>query len=312
MFNLRSIFENFFLFSRTRISDDNLKKFVEVHIARLTANNTGGDFTTILNDMVAAYTAYFGNITDKDLALAVQQSLTLAADNLIANFKKTVSQKEGTIKSAYGKGSPTYQEFFPHGLTEYSNATKANVETLMSRMVASSTAHVADLTPAFVTLFTNIKSNYITARTLQLAKIADVGIQTTEKHETRATVEIQLCRNIHYIGFFYPGDGDRCMDFFDQSIIRANVDADSDGLGRVAGLITDTNGTPINDVVVDYPEEDRPSRKSKDGGKYKAVNVNTGPRKVRFTHPLHQVKEVTIMINDEGDTPLDVQLDPLP
>jgi hypothetical protein len=312
MVDLRNVFTNYFLFERTRIADNALKKFAEDHIQRLTANNGGGDFTTILNDTTNAYIGYFGNITDKDLALAVQQSLTMSADNLIANFKKTVSQKEGTIKSIYGKDSPTYQEFFPQGLTEYSNATKANVETLMNRMVSSSTAHVADLTPAFVAIFTNIKSNYVTARTLQLAKIADVATQTTEKHDTRATLEIQLCKNVHFIGFMFPGDVDRCMDFFNQSIIRTAVSSDSDGLGRATGLITDTNGALLSGVVVDYPEEGTVSRQSKVDGTYRAVNVNTGLRKVRFEHALYETKEITVEIKDEGDTPLNVVLTPKP
>lgn len=307
MFNLISFFDNFF--EAARISDDNLKKFVQDHLARLAANNGGGDFTTILNDMTLAYTGYFGKITDTDLAKAVQQSLTMSADNLITTFKKTVSQKEGAIKSQYGADSPTYQEFFPYGLTEYSKATKANVETLMTRMVSSCTAHVADLGAAMVALFANIQSNYVTARTLQLSKIAEVSTDISDKHATRDVVELQLCRNVHYIGYSFPGNADRCMDFFDQSIIRPNVNHDHDGLGRAAGVVTDLDDDmPIKDVVVDYPYEGVASRSSKADGTYRAVNVHTGMRVVRFTHPLYETADLNINIVDEGDTPLNVKL----
>jgi len=44
-------------------------------------------------------------------------------NNLFDTFKKTVSQREGTIRGLYGKDSATYLEFLPAGLTEYSQAT---------------------------------------------------------------------------------------------------------------------------------------------------------------------------------------------
>jgi hypothetical protein len=288
------------------------KKFTQDHIQRITANNGGGLFTTLLNETVTAYTAYFGNITEEDLAFAVQQSLTMSADNLIKTFKDTTSQKEGIIKATYGKGSPTYQEFFPLGLTEYSNATKANVETLMTRMVSAITVHVADLGLPLKNLFADIKSNYITARNLQLAKIGEVSSEKTQVRSTRDVIEVQLCKNLHFIGYTYPGNADRCMDFFDQSIIRPSQSSDSDGIGRAAGTIIDSvSGLPVVNAVIDYTDVAVSSKKSKELGAYKSANVPVGSHHIKVTHPGHQPFEADINIVDEGDTPLNISLIPV-
>ncbi|HLG34873.1 MAG TPA: carboxypeptidase-like regulatory domain-containing protein [Bacteroidia bacterium] len=309
MLNLFSIFQNFF--NTKEISDDNLKKFSQDHIQRITVNNGSGLFTIILNEMVAAYTAYFGNITEEDLAFAVQQSLTMSTDNLLQTFKDTVSRKEGIIKDTYGKGSPTYQEFFPLGVDEYHQANKSNVETLMSRMVSSATAHIADLGLPFVNLFRDIKDNYTIARNLQLAKKGEVSTERVETGTTRDVVEVQVCKNIHFIGYTFPGNDAECMKFFDQSIIRPSQSSDSDGIGRAAGIIThETTGAVLADVVVDYVGLFTPSKKSKSDGTYKAANAPLGAQRVRFVKPGFISLEVPIIIGDVGDTPLNITLRP--
>jgi hypothetical protein len=309
MINLFSLYQN--LFGTKEISDDNLKKFVQDHLQRMVANNGGGVFTDRITETTLAYTGYFGNITDKDTALAMQQALTLTADTIIAGFKSSVSQKEGLVRSTYGKDSPTYQEFFPHGVTEYTHATKANIETLMNRMATGATAHVADLGVPFKTLFADYKTNYTTARNAQLAQMGHVSTERTETHATRDVIEMQLCKNLHFIGFTFPADADRCMDFFDQSIIRPSQSSDSDGIGRAAGIISDgVSGLPIYNAVVDYTDVAVNSRKSQVDGAYRSANVPVGTHHIKVVHPGHTPFEADINIVDEGDTPLNISLIP--
>jgi hypothetical protein len=310
MINLYSVFQNFF--DTKEISDDNLKKFTQDHIQRMTANNGGGTFTALITETTNVYLGYFGNITDTDTALAMQQALTLTVDTIMHNFKASASQKEGLVRSTYGKDSPTYQEFYPHGITEYSNATKANIETLMNRMVVAATAHEVDLGAPFKTLFANYQTNYTTARNAQLGKMAQVSTERTEIHATRDIVEIQLCKNLHFVGYTFPGDPDRCMDFFDQSIIRPSQSSDSDGIGRAAGMIKDgVSGLPIINAVIDFTDVEVSSKKSKELGAYKSANVAIGMHHIKVVHPGHQDFETDINIVDEGDTPLDITLNPL-
>lgn len=218
MINLNRWFAN--PFDGPRISFEKLRLFAADVISRLTNNNGSGLFTAILAQLVAAYQAYFGDITDVDLAKAIQKSFTASKDNLFKTFQDAVSRQEGLVRSKFGKDDPRYQEFFPLGLTEFKKATLANVETLMTRMVNRGQYYVADLGTDFVNEFSNILTNYQAARTAQLSKKSTTADQRTERHQTRANIETELFRAMFVVGQNFPGNVDRCLDFFDQSIIR--------------------------------------------------------------------------------------------
>lgn len=218
MINLETLFKNHF--NTERISDDKMKKFTEVHLQRLIANNTGGEFSTLVTNTTTAYTTYYGSITDEDTKFAIQQGLTVNVNNAVDAFKKAVSQKEGIIRGNFGKDSAEYQEFFPLGITEYSQANLANIEMLMDRFVNAANAHVGVLGIPFLTEFQNYKTNYTSARDSQLLKIAEVADSKTDSHVKRDVIEIQLMKNLHTVAAMFVGDVDKCMDFFDQSFIR--------------------------------------------------------------------------------------------
>ena len=218
MINMETFFKNHF--NTNRISDDNLRKFTEIHLQSMAAKNGGGEFTTMITDTTNAYTNYFGSMTDEDTKFAVQQGLTIAVNNAVENFKKAVSQKEGIVRGNFGKDSPEYQEFFPLGLTEYSQATLQNIEMLMQRMVTAANAHVGVLGIPFLTEFQGYLSAYSSARGAQLQKIGEVADSKTDTSFKRDVVEIELMKNVHLIGAMYVGDLNTCMDFFDQSFVR--------------------------------------------------------------------------------------------
>lgn len=218
--DFKKIFTNHF--ASKEISDLELKSFSQDGIARLSANNGGGLFTTVLNDTVNAHTTYFGAITDKDVKFAVQQSLTQSKDNIVSTFKKTISEKSGIIQGTFpgGKKSPEWQEFFPLGLDEYHQASMGTIEKLLSRMVTASANHTAQLGVAFLSIWTTLQSNYTTARTLQLNKKGEVGVAREKVNTNRQPIELQWCKNLHFIGFTYPGNPEQCATFFDQSLLK--------------------------------------------------------------------------------------------
>jgi hypothetical protein len=218
MIDLKKLFKNHF--NTNKISDDKLRKFAEVHLQRLSANNGTAQFTTMITATTAAYNAYFGSITNEDTKFAIQQGLTIAMNNVVENFKKFVSQKEGIVRGNFNKETPEYQEFFPLGLTEYSNATLANIETLISRFVGAAERHNAVLGAALQSDAENYLTDFQNARTAQLNKIGEVQAQKSETSTTRDGIENELMKNVYLIGSMYVGDVARCMVFFDQSIIR--------------------------------------------------------------------------------------------
>ena len=219
MINLETIFKNHF--NTDRISDDNIQKFAEINLQRMSANNEGGEFTQMIADTTAAYTGYFGAITDEDTKFAVQQGLTIAMNNAMKGFQEWISKKAvHQVIGAFGEDSPVYQEFFPLGLSEYSQATIAKIEQLLERVVNAANAHTAELGIPFLTSAQDYKNTFTAARESQLLKMGEVKDSKVDTSRSRDGLENELMRNVFLIGSMYVGDVQRCMVFFDQSFIR--------------------------------------------------------------------------------------------
>lgn len=248
--NLKTFFKN--IFNTKEISDANLSKFAQTHQARLTAANAGGVYGVQLTAITTTYNAFVAAMNAEDVEMANQQGTTITTDTIFANFKAQISQKEGIVRGIFGINSAEYQSFFPLGLTEYSTATKANVEMLMNRIVAAATTHSAALTPDFLPLFTGIKNDYAAARTAQLLKIGNVESLKSATATARQTLTNQLMTNLLIIASNNVGDTTMLEDFFDQSFIRPS-NAPNDG--SIQGTVLPNQTVNIEDQGIDENTE---------------------------------------------------------
>ena len=226
MINLLVFFKEHF--DTERISDDNMKKFSEDHLNRLIANNINNQYDTLIANLQPLYIAFKNSISTESFEYAKQQSSTVSTDKIIADFKKMVSQKEGIIRGNWGVESAEYQVFFPQGLTEYHTASKSNIEELMDRLVMACQAYSQDLGTIFVNTFVTLRDNYVAARTNQLQQIGRVVSNKTETENSRKALAKQLNINVLTLALEFLGNPEKGIDFFDQSIIRANNSTQSE------------------------------------------------------------------------------------
>ncbi len=218
MRNLISYFKN--IFDTKEISDENLRKFAEIHLARLIVNNPGAIYNALIAALTTAYNAYFGAITDEDTLNAVKEGSTIAMNNIFNQFKDEASRQEGLVRAKFGKTSPQYQEFYPLGITEYTNSTLANVETLMTRIATAGDKYSNVLGDEFMTLFRTIKDNFILNRNTQLSLIGDLAGKRDVTITNRNTIEAQLTKNLLVIASNNVGNSEAMNTYFDQSFIR--------------------------------------------------------------------------------------------
>ena len=220
MINLQTYFVN--NFDDPQISNDELKAFAEDHIRRLAANSAGGALDEMLTVTTAAHTDFFGDISDTDTAAAVREGLTIRVNATKDAFFARVSRREGRIRDVWGKDAAEYQEFFPQGLTQYSNADLGNAERLMNNFVAACDAHKADdeLGQAFHDEFFALRKAFTDARTAQLGKKGTVSGGLSDTKTTKAALQTQLMVNLLLLAAKHVGDTGQCAVYFDQSILR--------------------------------------------------------------------------------------------
>ncbi len=215
-------FEIFFKnhFDTDKVSDDNMNRFAQMHIQQLTANNPEGLYTAMLDETQAAYDKYFSAMGTEAHSQSVKEGSTILVDQYMEEFIDLVSMKEGIIKGTWGKKSAEYEEFFPLGLDEYHQATKANIQILMSRFVAAIGNHSGQLPVDFGTQFETVVNNYKNARTTQLNNIGSTDGKRLATKQKRDTLEIQLMKNLLTIAMNNIGNPDAAGVYFDQSIVR--------------------------------------------------------------------------------------------
>ena len=218
MLNLNTLYKNHF--GSRKISDDKLRKFAEINLERLKANNGGGELDQLIADTTAALQMYEAAITDEDVKYAKQQGLTIKVKNILKDFKELISRGEGIIRGQFGKKVAEYQEFFPYQKDEYWQCSLKNADLLMDRFLKAAEKYAPqigdDLKNKLQAMLTDFKS----AREEQLLKKAEVTDGKTTTSKRRKELEIQLMKNLYYIGYLYPGNIDKCNNFFDQSFLR--------------------------------------------------------------------------------------------
>ena len=218
MLNLNILFKNHF--SSRLISDNSIRKFAEVHLQRLSANNSGGEFTQTITDTQNVFDSYFGSMNDEDQNYAVQQGLTISVTKVLNEFKQFISSSEGLVRAQFGKKSAEYQEFFPNKMKEYWHLNLANAEKVMERFYNVAGKHSNVFGDSIKNLAQTLLTEFTEARSNQLKKKGEVAEKKSSTRERRKNLELQLIKNLHYIGYLYPGNINRCNDFFDQSFLR--------------------------------------------------------------------------------------------
>ncbi len=295
-------------FDTDKISDDNLKKFSNDHIQRIVANNDSGQYDEMRDNTITAYTDYFGAITDEYTAIAIRQSLTITTDNIIADFKASISQKEGLIKSIWGVKAPEYQEFFPYGVNEYHQASKANIETLMNNMADAASTHQAELGVDFVNLFTDYKDKYKISREAQLEKKGVISEDKTSTSEKRDVLEIQLYINLLTLAIEFPGNPDRGMDFFDQQIVRKKKRKIKTGI--LSGDVKDeATGEGVEGVFVEIVDLGLKKKTDSDNA-YIFEDVKVGTYTVKVSKDGYESRTINdIAIESDMETVMNIPAD---
>lgn len=218
MLDLRNFFKNHF--DTREVSDDNLHKFTEDHISRLMARNGNGQYSQLIAETTQLHAKFYNYVKQEDQTFSLQQGKTLLTDNIISEFVSQVSRREGAVKAEFGKDSPEYQEFFPQGLTEYHQISKANAEMLMDRIYQKGISYQNALGSNFGNIFGDILDRYLAARNQQLQAMGNVDAFKSEASAAREMLTLQLMRNLLTVATQYVGNLDRLDDFFSQEIIR--------------------------------------------------------------------------------------------
>ncbi len=209
------------LFLSPKISRSRLKSFAEDHILRLTANNPGGIFTSILTAVTTAYNAYFGDLSSETLNLTVQESKTIAMNESRVALEARLSDNNALVTYTYRNDESTYHLFYPNGMNEYLDASIDDLETISGRYKSVLASHSGDFSNDFVSEYNTIQQTFVDNRSAQTTAKANVSSERSDMATSKVTLANQLTVNLLTIATKYVGDESKAAVYFNQAIINA-------------------------------------------------------------------------------------------
>ncbi|MBJ7427410.1 MAG: hypothetical protein JHD28_00395, partial [Bacteroidia bacterium] len=213
-----------------RIGLEKKKKFGESHLANLAVQNTAQQYDAIIGKTIVVQQNLFGNITDVELAKALQKSQTQSVDAIIEAFSARNTRLNKLLEANDVHKTPLYATFFPQGVTEFtSQVNKGNVEQLMDRMVKVIKANTEVAGgPSVLAEYQAFENNYKTTREMQLTKLGEVSQGIDERNASETAWADQLFDNLLIIAQNNKNNPEIIDSFFDQSIVNNKNNDDDD------------------------------------------------------------------------------------
>jgi hypothetical protein len=218
MVNLEIFFKN--PFSDPKLSAARLAKSGQVHVARSKQNNPGGKYDTLIADTEAKTNAFSAVLSSKHFLHSESEGATKTVDQCIADFITLARDSEKLIAYTFRNNPAAYEEFYPHGVTEYSNTNKTTATDLMTNMINACEKHNAELPESLRHDFAAIQDQYTAAREAQLGKVGAIKGKQDSAGETRSLLEDQLMDNLLTLAKDYRGQPEKCNTYFELSLLK--------------------------------------------------------------------------------------------
>jgi hypothetical protein len=208
------------LFNDTRISDERLGVFGDNTLERFKTQNTSAQYKDIIDLMEASLIKFKSESGDISLAVALQRGLTITTDMLVSDLHVTMRDAQNEIIFKLGgEDKPNYLAIYPHGLSEYLQATKTQMPTITDRLFKAAALNEAVLGKTMTDKLKSYQLLWKNARDVQTDKKTEVSTDRTERNESRYGLEIALTRAVHIIGDKFPDDLDKCGQFFEFHLL---------------------------------------------------------------------------------------------
>ncbi len=187
---------------------------------QLIENNTAGEFDDIITELTTAMDNLGIDLGDIDQRLNIQKNKTLNNDQVVDMFRTTMSDKEGVIADKLGGfNTDGFREFYPNGLTEYSNVTKTEMPILTKRVKDVATTYSTALGTTLRNLLQSFEQAWIDSRNLQQTQKGLVKTSRREKRADILAVSKTLKKTIGVLWVKYDGDDEQATTYFDFNLL---------------------------------------------------------------------------------------------
>jgi hypothetical protein len=206
-------------FPTIETSKDSIQKFSYDHYKRMEAAENPAYAARLLATR-DAWQKLFGNLETYDADRNLQQSFTIQLNSKMMDFIDKSLGLEPLIEYKFKKTSGTYQEFFPHGRTEYLQVNQENIFHLMKRMVDGTNKYATELGAGLEAEFIQLRDDYQDIWDLQRTKKGEVKDAIPDFEAKVQVMYGELYKNMLVILTENYLNPKAMLVYFDQTIVN--------------------------------------------------------------------------------------------
>jgi hypothetical protein len=243
-------------FEDPRITNLRLTNFAEDSLTRFTTLAIEGQFALTITAITAAVENLREDLGEVDSSLNDQKIKTFKVTNFLTSFKQTMRAVEGMIiLRSGGQNSDLYKALYPKGITEYSKANKTKMPVLMLRMNDVATNYETALGTEIAERLGSLKTGWQSLRSTQTQQKTEVEDNRTSRTIARKTLEMTMTNALHTVALAFPGQPDKCNNFFNFRLLLGTKHHNENGEDEVEDQEQNTSEDP---GVNTTPEPEQP------------------------------------------------------
>lgn len=181
------------------VTDTRLTGAALVALPKYTAAKGGGEYTTVIADILAATTPMHDKIGEIQTDLSFDKGFTENRETVAANFEKFVSSNFLDVQVVYKTNRAKLLEFYPNGMAPYNAGNKSTWATLMKFYAKAANRNSADFPAQFVTDASAFEGLYTDASDEQAAGQTNTGMARADRNTFRGPLEKALWRGMHEV-----------------------------------------------------------------------------------------------------------------
>lgn len=224
MIDLHRFLEN--PFDDRGISLAELLSFASDHLARMIANNTGGELAARITATTSALGLVQDSATDDQTKKAIRKARKQVKDAFRKSVLAEVAKVYGAVVAQYGPNAPEVAECFPQGRTIFSSCTDDRLEQHVQTLQNGVTAHVADLGAPLVAAVAGLLTQW---GGIWAASETSGGAATTSqeaKRMARENLQLMLFLNLLKLAEMFARQPDQLDLYMQQSLLEDRPMAD--------------------------------------------------------------------------------------
>ena len=187
---------------------------------RFVNNNLNNFWDDDIVDLTAIMTPFKNDASNEETDKAFSMSITASKNIIINQFKTLAHDWHRTIVYLFPEKTPTYIEFYPHGLTGINKVTLTDIGVVMNNLISAADKYEAQLGVGFSAPMKTIRTNFHTISHTQNIQDSKIDLDKIELDNDVKNLKKIIAKLICGVAYRYNGFPEMINVYFDFSILK--------------------------------------------------------------------------------------------